>query len=73
MTTKTDALPDPCRLTGDQRRGWACALCGVRLYADRLLGTVALDERDDIEFIELWACAPSCPCTPVGPGQRAQY
>ncbi len=30
---KATVFPDPKRLTGDQLRGWACALCGARLYA----------------------------------------
>ncbi|WP_409061594.1 hypothetical protein [Streptomyces sp. SYP-A7185] len=71
MTTGT--LPDLARLSGDQLRGWACALCGTRLYADRLLGTVAQGQGEHTEFIDLWACAPSCPCRPCGPGERARY
>lgn len=47
-----DPLPDPGRLTPDQRAGYACVLCGMRLYASRLVGTVT--------GVELWACSPAC-------------
>ncbi|WP_409059969.1 hypothetical protein [Streptomyces sp. SYP-A7185] len=70
MTTET--LPDPAKLNGDQLRGWACALCGVRLYADRPLGIATLVREKSTEKIELWACAPSCPSLPCGPGERAR-
>ncbi|MGY0062886.1 hypothetical protein ACWY4P_41175 [Streptomyces sp. LZ34] len=45
-------LPDPARLTAEQRAGYECALCGMRLYASRCLGTV--------NGVQLWACAPAC-------------
>ncbi|TGA88446.1 hypothetical protein [Streptomyces sp. MZ04] len=71
--TKTKALPDPSTLNGDQLRGWACALCGARLYADRPLGIATLVREKSTEDVELWACAPSCPSRPCGPGERARY
>ncbi|WP_372346683.1 hypothetical protein [Streptomyces sp. KL116D] len=55
---KTTVFPDPARLTGDQLRGWACALCGARLYRDRSLGLVP--DPYTSEYVELWACAPRC-------------
>ncbi|MER7794931.1 hypothetical protein [Streptomyces sp. NPDC097640] len=45
-------LPDPGRLTPDQRAGYACALCGMRLYTSRRLGAV--------NGVELWGCSPAC-------------
>lgn len=54
-------LPDPRLLTGDQLRGWACALCGRRLYRDRLLGLADDPLSSKGEHVELWACAPGCP------------
>ena len=47
-------------LNGDQLKGWACALCGVRLYADRSIGTVITYFAGQAERVELWACAPHC-------------
>lgn len=52
-------LPDPKYLSGDQLRGWACALCGARLFRDRPLGLVSDPFCGD--DVELWACAPACP------------
>ncbi|MES4909127.1 MULTISPECIES: DUF6233 domain-containing protein [unclassified Streptomyces] len=45
-------LPDPARLTPDQRAGYECALCGMRLYTSRCLGAV--------NGVQLWACSPVC-------------
>ncbi|MBI0293258.1 hypothetical protein JBE04_01785 [Streptomyces sp. PRKS01-29] len=45
-------LPDPARLTADQRAGYACTLCGLTLYTSRFLGTV--------NGVQLWACSPAC-------------
>ncbi|MEU1663521.1 hypothetical protein ABZ547_07895 [Streptomyces sparsogenes] len=45
-------LPDPARLAPEQRAGYACAMCGMRLYTSRLLGTV--------NGIQLWGCSPAC-------------
>ncbi|MET7542082.1 hypothetical protein [Streptomyces sp. NPDC005507] len=53
-------LPDPSTLTGDQRRGWACALCGGRLYEDRPLPPVEEIRAGMWVSVELWACAPTC-------------
>ncbi|MFI6876298.1 hypothetical protein ACIBL6_22990 [Streptomyces sp. NPDC050400] len=55
---KATVFPDPKRLSGDQLRGWACALCGARLYRDRPLGLVS--DPLNGEYLELWACAPRC-------------
>jgi len=55
------ALPDPETLTGPQLRGWDCALCGQRLFADQLLGTVVWTCGGVTEeTIELYACRPLC-------------
>ena len=45
-------LPDPARLTTEQRAGYECALCGMRLYTSRCLGTV--------NGVQLWGCSPAC-------------
>ncbi|MEU7158910.1 hypothetical protein [Streptomyces chrestomyceticus] len=50
----------PVRLTGPQQEGWACALCGARLYTDRSLGIHRILSCGQEIDIELWACAPSC-------------
>lgn len=53
-------LPDPARLTPDQRAGYACALCGTDLYTSRFLATV--------DGVQLWACSPACPIVPLARG-----
>lgn len=53
-------LPDPARLTADQRAGYACTLCGLALYTSRFLGTVAGHQ--------LYACSPACPTVPLARG-----
>ncbi|TGB13293.1 hypothetical protein [Streptomyces sp. MZ04] len=54
-------LPDPKTLSGLQLSEQACALCGARLYRDRLLGTVTYrDHYGRKAAAELWACAPVC-------------
>ncbi|WP_406502837.1 hypothetical protein [Streptomyces sp. NBC_00212] len=55
-------LPDPEALTIDQQQGWACALCGARLYEDRLIGTVSMPTGypERTEEVDLWACSPEC-------------
>ncbi|MFF1714815.1 hypothetical protein [Streptomyces sp. NPDC058268] len=64
MTTRT--LPDPATLSGLQLTEQACALCGARLYRDRLLGTVTYrDHYGRKAKAELWACAPGCPSMPA--------
>ncbi|MFF1715850.1 hypothetical protein [Streptomyces sp. NPDC058268] len=73
VTANAKALPDPSSQNGDQLRGWACALCGARLYGDRLLGIYGVPRGETTAYVELWACAPSCPSKPCGPGQRARY
>ncbi|MFJ4637645.1 hypothetical protein ACIP69_18725 [Streptomyces hygroscopicus] len=45
-------LPNPARLTADQRAGYACALCGLALYTSRFIGTV--------NGVQMWACSPKC-------------
>ncbi|MEV1048665.1 hypothetical protein [Streptomyces sp. NPDC049916] len=49
--------PDLDRLTMNQIMGWNCALCGVRLYADRSLGKFRTGSGMLTEETELWACA----------------
>lgn len=61
-------LPDPKLLNGDQLRGWACALCGARLFRDRSLGLVDDPMSSKGEYVELWACVPLC--TLPAPGRR---
>lgn len=59
MTAAVEA-PNLRRLNGDQLRGWACALCGARLYEDRALPPIT-EVRHGLKVrIELWACAPTC-------------
>ncbi|CAM5728917.1 hypothetical protein ADL28_42555 [Streptomyces violaceusniger] len=53
-------LPDPDTLTGPQLEGWHCALCGRRLYADQLLGTVEWICGSRPQEVELWVCRPLC-------------
>ncbi|CAM5239825.1 hypothetical protein SALBM135S_00736 [Streptomyces alboniger] len=53
-------LPDPAKLNGYQLNGWACALCGARLYKDRPLGTFMLVRGGHTYVRELWACGPEC-------------
>lgn len=54
-------LPDPATLSGLQLTEQACALCGARLFRDRLLGTVTYrDHYGRKVTAELWACAPDC-------------
>ncbi|MFI5727026.1 hypothetical protein [Streptomyces cyaneofuscatus] len=60
----TETTVDLARLTLDQVRGLACALCGTRLYADRPLGTFTTSEGLCTEPTELWACAPTCSALP---------
>lgn len=45
-------LPGPGTLTAEQRAGYECALCGMRLYTSRLLGTAG--------GVQLWGCSPAC-------------
>lgn len=59
MTAPVEAF-DVRRLNGDQLRGWACALCGARLYEDRPLPPVTEVRHREVVRIELWACAPTC-------------
>lgn len=47
-------------LTGKQLDGYACALCGRRLYADRSLGVHRGTVLGQETSKELWACAPDC-------------
>ncbi|MCD9904360.1 hypothetical protein LUR56_38570 [Streptomyces sp. MT29] len=60
----TETTVDLARLTMDQVRGFTCALCGTRLYADRPLGTFTATEGLCTEPTELWACAPTCSALP---------
>ncbi|AEM82622.1 hypothetical protein Strvi_2925 [Streptomyces violaceusniger Tu 4113] len=54
-------LPDADTLTGPQLQGWDCALCGQRLFADQLLGTVEWTCGGAAkEAIELYVCRPLC-------------
>ncbi|MEV6130261.1 hypothetical protein AB0M05_26020 [Streptomyces violaceusniger] len=54
-------LPDPETLTGPQLQGWDCALCGQRLFADQLLGTVEWTCGGVTkEAVELYVCRPLC-------------
>ncbi|MGW4076000.1 hypothetical protein ACWELB_21225 [Streptomyces asiaticus] len=53
-------LPDPDRLSPEQRAGDACAICGAALYTCRFLGAV--------DGCRLWACSPACPTTPLARG-----
>ncbi|MFD4551423.1 hypothetical protein [Streptomyces sp. NPDC058466] len=66
---KAALVLDTDNLNGDQWRGWACALCGARLYADRPL-CKARDRSG--ELVQLWACAPACPSKPRGPSVPPQ-
>lgn len=59
-------LPDPDTLTGPQLEGWHCALCGRRLYADQLLGTVVWTCGSRPQEVELWVCRPLCREAPGG-------
>ncbi|MGW6058067.1 hypothetical protein [Streptomyces sp. NPDC055189] len=61
MTAQAEVLPDPKALSNLQLTQQACALCGARLFRDRLLGSVTY--RDNLGrrvTAELWACAPVC-------------
>ncbi|MGW6790082.1 hypothetical protein [Streptomyces chartreusis] len=63
-------LPDPATLSGPQLNEQHCALCGVRLYKDRFLGTVNyIDLFGNKATANLWGCAPACP-TVVRPRRR---
>ncbi|AGP57646.1 hypothetical protein [Streptomyces rapamycinicus] len=54
-------LPDPETLTGPQLQGWNCVLCGQRLLADQLLGTVVWTCGGVTkEEVELYVCRPLC-------------
>ncbi|EXU66574.1 hypothetical protein Z951_19260 [Streptomyces sp. PRh5] len=53
-------MPDADTLTGPQLEGWDCALCGRRLIADQLLGTVAWTCGSRTREVELWVCRPLC-------------
>ncbi|MGW5448680.1 hypothetical protein [Streptomyces asiaticus] len=53
-------LSDPDTLTGPQLEGWDCALCGLRLFADQLLGTVVWTCGSRPREVELWVCRPLC-------------
>ncbi len=56
-----DVLPDPKTLSNLQLTEQACALCGRRLFRDRLLGCVTYrDHFGRTVTAELWACAPVC-------------
>ncbi|WP_051819379.1 hypothetical protein [Streptomyces sp. NRRL S-920] len=62
MNAPAEVLPDPRTLTNLQLTEQACALCGARLYRDRLLGTVTYRARcGRKQSAQLWACAPGCP------------
>lgn len=52
--------PDLDKITVDQAQGWNCALCGSRLYSDRLLGTYSTGYGALTRPTELWACSPRC-------------
>lgn len=54
---------DPNRLTVDQMRGLACALCGARLYQSRLIDIVRIGEGVHADDVQLYACNP--PCAPL--------
>ncbi|WP_030777406.1 hypothetical protein, partial [Streptomyces sp. NRRL S-920] len=57
----TAVLPDPRTLSNLQLTEQACALCGGRLFRDRLLGTVTYRDRvGRKQRAELWACDPPC-------------
>lgn len=57
--TETDVLPDAKTLSNRQLTEQACALCGARLFRDRLLGTVTYRDRlGRKQTAELWACDP---------------
>ncbi|MFH8371704.1 hypothetical protein [Streptomyces sp. NPDC018031] len=51
---------DTATLTQEQLKGWYCALCRARLFADRSIGTHTVSYGSTEELVELWACAPSC-------------
>ncbi|WP_445515509.1 hypothetical protein [Streptomyces sp. NEAU-174] len=53
-------MPDADALTGPQLEGWDRALCGRRLIADQLLGTVAWTCGSRTREVELWVCRPFC-------------
>ncbi|MFE1934071.1 hypothetical protein ACFW95_27600 [Streptomyces sp. NPDC059474] len=54
-------LPDPETLTGPQLQGWDCALCGRRLFADQMLGTVKWTCGGvTTEEVDLYVCRPLC-------------
>ncbi|AEM87874.1 hypothetical protein [Streptomyces violaceusniger] len=61
----TAAGLDPATLTRGQLGGWGCALCGTRLVADRLLGTVTVDHGATRTTYPVWACAPACGSDPA--------
>lgn len=60
MTVKEDKLPAVESLRGDQRRRWACALSGGRLYEDRPLSPLYETRAGRTTRVDLWACAPTC-------------
>ncbi|WP_431043898.1 hypothetical protein ACQUSR_19695 [Streptomyces sp. P1-3] len=60
MSTADASEVDVRRLALDQMRGWYCALCRARLFADRSLGRFEITFGRTTETVELWACAPSC-------------
>lgn len=61
VSSPDNSLPiDLTKLTLEQARGWSCALCGARLYADRSLGIHTADAGLLTDPTELWACAPAC-------------
>ncbi|MEV7197751.1 hypothetical protein AB0N81_39065 [Streptomyces sp. NPDC093510] len=63
MTSQSEVppLPDPKALSNLQLTEQACALCGTRLFHDRLLGTVTYrDHLGRNSTAQLWACAPEC-------------
>ncbi|AGP53786.1 hypothetical protein [Streptomyces rapamycinicus] len=65
-------LPDPETLTGHQLQGWNCALCGQRLLADQLLGTVVWTCGGVTkENVELYVCRPLCKTAPRQAGNGA--
>ncbi|SEC89512.1 hypothetical protein [Streptomyces melanosporofaciens] len=64
---------DPNALTYQQLQGWSCALCGLPLGADRLLGTVTIARGATHTTYEVRGCAPSCAETSTGPAAESEW
>lgn len=60
---------DPQAMTLEQLKGWYCALCHARLFADRSLGEYEIRFGDTTVSYELWACRPSCKKTAKAPAK----